>query len=58
MDALELMATSPPLSAKTIALATAADEYEGRTEKHEALGRKLPDVSLRLMEKLNCEDCG
>jgi len=46
MDALELMATSPPLCAKTIALATAADEYEGRTEKHLAMGRKLPEVSL------------
>jgi hypothetical protein len=50
MDALESMATSPPLSAKTIALATATDDYEGRTEKHEALGRKLPEVSLLEMQ--------
>jgi hypothetical protein len=49
MDALEHMAISPPLSAKTIALATAADEYEGRTEKHGALGRKLPEVSILLL---------
>lgn len=46
MDALEQLASSEPLCARTLVLATNADEYPGRVEKLKAMGRDPPTVSL------------
>lgn len=44
MDAVESMATSEPLSAKTLLLDTSSKENPGMAEKWEALGRDPPAV--------------
>lgn len=44
MDVVEQMATSEPLNAKVLRLYTIANEYEGKTERMKALGRKPPKV--------------
>jgi hypothetical protein len=44
MDAVEQMAISKPLFAKTLALSTVANEYKGKDEKW-ALGRERPKAS-------------
>ncbi|KAG9237142.1 hypothetical protein BJ875DRAFT_454432 [Amylocarpus encephaloides] len=46
MDALESITASPPFSAKTLVISTAADDYPHRIEKFKALGRKLPMHSI------------
>ncbi|KAH6668921.1 hypothetical protein B0J14DRAFT_153250 [Halenospora varia] len=46
MDKLEKIAVEEPICAEVLALSTAADDYEGRVEKHVALGRKLPAYSI------------
>jgi Acetyltransferase (GNAT) family len=44
MDGAEKMAISDPLCAKTLALSTVANEYEGKDERWAALGREPPKV--------------
>lgn len=44
-DAVEHMAISEPLNAKTLVLSTVANEYEGRDEKWAAFGRIAPKIS-------------
>jgi hypothetical protein len=44
MDAVESMAISEPLCAKTLALSTVAREYDGKDERWKALGREPPKV--------------
>jgi len=46
MDAVEKMAISEPLNARVLALSTVANEYAGKKERWEALGREPPVVSL------------
>jgi hypothetical protein len=48
MDAVESMAISEPLCAKTLALSTVARDYEGKHERWEALGRDPPKVGLMI----------
>lgn len=45
MDAVEAMATNPPLNARVLALSTVANEYEGKAERWAALGREPPKLS-------------
>jgi hypothetical protein len=44
MDACEHMAVSEPLNAKTLALSTVSNEYDGKDERWKALGREPPKV--------------
>jgi ribosomal protein S18 acetylase RimI-like enzyme len=44
MDAVENMAISEPLCAKTLALTTVASVYDGKDERWKALGRDPPKV--------------
>jgi len=45
MDAVEKMAISEPLNARVLALSTVANEYAGKKERWEALGREPPVLS-------------
>jgi hypothetical protein len=47
MDEVESMAAREPLNAKTLALETVANEFEGREAKLKAQGRKKPEMSLQ-----------
>ena len=48
MGAVESMAISEPLHAKTLALSTMARDYEGKHERWEALGKDPPKVGLMI----------
>ena len=45
MDAVESMAISEPLCAKTLSLSTVANDYDSKEERWIALGRDPPTVS-------------
>jgi len=56
MDAVENMAISEPLCAKTLALSTVANEYDDKEERWAALGRDPPKVGLMRRRRRPCAD--
>jgi hypothetical protein len=56
MDALERMAVSKPLCAKTLALNTAANDFEGWEKSYHAVGVPLPEVSFKFYSVVNCRN--